>query len=129
MPANLPASRGIRPDALLPLVQATLNALKARILAHAAAEGIPFVSSNDIITALAWLVFNDAHGLQHPGQGRGRLGMIASDLARNGLPSALLSPGFFGNLVVVRTQADDGMLIHCQAGRCTQQLQPCILIS
>lgn len=47
-------------------VQADVKVLKAAMQSQGA---IPFFSTNDIVLAIAWMLFCDARGLQRPGQG------------------------------------------------------------
>ena len=81
-----------------------MDALKAEVRTHAAAKGIPWVSSNDVLMGLAWMLNSDASAADRPGQGpvgSQSTGMIGIDVHRNGLPAELGPPGFLGNLSVV----------------------------
>lgn len=86
-------------------MQVAVDALKAEVMTHPAAQGIPWVSSNDVLMGLAWLLRCDASGAERPGQGPANsqsTAMMGIDAHRNGLPSELAPPGFLGNFSLVR---------------------------
>ena len=85
-------------------LQAEVDALKAEVAAHPAAQGVPYVSSNDILMGLAWMLNSDASGTARPGQGVAGsqlVAMMGMDVSRHGLPVELCPPGALCNLSVV----------------------------
>jgi hypothetical protein len=95
------------------LLQADLLGLKARLNDHPALASVPFFSTNDVTTALAWLLACDARDRARPGQkakGEQSKGFVLVEFSKRGLPVGLIPAGYIGNLTesVVLTCTSDG---------------------
>ena len=97
------------------LLQADLSRLKARLVGHSALASIPFFSTNDVITALAWLLACDARDRVRPGQkakGEQSKGYVLVEYSKRELPLGLIPTGYIGNLTdsVLLTCTSDGTM-------------------
>ena len=93
--------------------QADLLGLKARLKDHPSLASVPFFSTNDVTTALAWLVACDARDRARPGQrGKGEQskGFVLVEFSKRGLPVGVIPAGYIGNLTesVMLTCTSDG---------------------
>ena len=97
------------------LLQADLLRLKARLVGHPALAPLPFFSTNDVTTALAWLLACDARDRARPGQkarGEQSKGFVLVEFSKRGLPRGLVPAGYIGNLTesVMLTCTSDGTM-------------------
>ncbi|MCJ1429029.1 hypothetical protein MMC29_006942 [Sticta canariensis] len=96
-------------------VQEDLTELKQLIGGHRAVADLPYISTNDVVLGLTWLLECENQALPLPGQGAAgavrKCGFSAA-LALNGLPAEALHPGFIGNCLAalfVTVTADGSM--------------------
>lgn len=78
-----------------------LARLKQASLNQAGSKLIPYLSSNDVIMGLAWMLNNEAKNKARPGQGPAgtiSVAIIGVDLGRNGLPGNLQHQSTLANL-------------------------------
>ena len=99
------------------LLQSDLMKLKARLTDHPALASLPFFSTNDVSSALAWLLACDARDRARPGQkakGAQSQSFILVEYSKRGLPQGLIPEGFIGNLTesVLVTCTSDGSMTH-----------------
>lgn len=97
------------------VTQADLLRLKARLVGHPALAPLPFFSTNDVTTALAWLLACDARDRARPGQkarGEQSKGFVLVEFSKRGLPRGLVPAGYIGNLTesVMLTCTSDGTM-------------------
>lgn len=86
-------------------------------MGHPALTSVPFFSTNDITTALAWLLACDARDRTRPGQktrGEQNNGYVLVEYSKRGLPVKLIPQGYIGNLTesVLLTCTSDGSMTH-----------------
>ena len=98
----------------LPLQEDILK-LKAALSDHPALASLPFFSTNDVVTALAWLLACDARERARPGQkarGEQNKGFVLVEYSKRGVPPGLVPEGYIGNLTesVLVTCTSDGSL-------------------
>ena len=94
-------------------LQADIAALKAELTGHPALAALPFFSTNDVISALAWLLACDMRSRARPGQkaaGHRSTAMMMVEMTQRGLPAGLIPQGYSGNLTaaVAATAVSDG---------------------
>lgn len=99
------------------MAQDDLVKLKASLAGHAALADIPFFSTNDIITGLAWLLACDARKRLRPGQkeeGQQSKGFVLVEYSKRGVPAGLLPKGYTGNMTesVMMTCMSDGSMTN-----------------
>ena len=86
-------------------MQACATALKSEVAKHPAMQGMSYLSTNDVLMGLSWLLSNEAAGKSRPGQGpKGHLStaLFGMDLSRHGLPAELHPGSFVGNFSQAR---------------------------
>lgn len=89
--------------------------LKAGLKGMPALAEVPFFSTNDVITGLAWLLACDARGRPRPGQkaqGEQNKGFVLVEYSKRGMPNGLIPTGYVGNLTesVAAVCTSDGSL-------------------
>lgn len=102
---------------MAPVLQDDLARVKAGLVGHPALSSVPFFSTNDVTTALAWLLACDARGRPRPGQraaGEQNKGFVLVEYSKRGLPPGVVPAGFIGNMTesVIMTCASDGSMTH-----------------
>ena len=98
---------------ICPHAQADIATLKAELQGHAALAALPYFSTNDVISALAWLLACDMRNGARPGQkaaGQRSMAMTMVEMTQRGLPPGLIPQGYIGNLTagLMAIAASDG---------------------